>query len=150
MFQPREVDCALVGGGPTTTVIRHHPCQRLVTIKLGGQPPFALDVRGQHIDELVEALREGDSRGVPGWHRKHGERLLGVHPYQWWQHQHPGQVPMELYLILPDDEQLAVVFTASQLDGLLDALSGTAAENNSPRTDGVGTIGACAPSSVTA
>jgi hypothetical protein len=130
MFQPHEVECTLVGGGPTTTVIRHDSRRRLVTIKLGGQRPFTIAVRGDHIDELVEALREGDSRGVPGWHRKHGERLLGVHPHQWWEHQHSGQVPMELYLILPDDEQLAVVFTATQLDGLIDELSGSTAPSS--------------------
>jgi hypothetical protein len=42
-----------------------------------------------------------------------------VHPHQWWVNPHAARLPMELYLLLPDDQQLVVVFTPEEVDQLV-------------------------------
>ena len=112
----------LPDGTPVVTTVRHDRRQRMVTVRLASTPPFTIVVRGQHIDDLAEALREGDSLGVPCRHPVHGDWLLGVHPHQWWVNPHAERLPMELYLLLPDDQQIVVVFSPEQVDELAFAL----------------------------
>lgn len=127
MFAPQSIPCRLPDGTPVITTVRHDRRQRMATVRLACTPPFTFVVRGRHMDEMVEALREGDSLGVPCRHAVHGERLLGVHPHQWWVHPHAERLPMELYLMLPGDQQLVVVFTPDQVDQLTSALGLTLA-----------------------
>jgi len=122
MFAPRTVPCRLADGSSTVTTVRHDRRSRLVTIRLTEAPVFTFTVRGRHIDELVEALREGDSLGVPCRHATYGEWLLGVHPHQWWVNPRAARLPMELYLLLPEDQQVVVVFTADEAEQLTCAL----------------------------
>lgn len=124
MFAPKSVPCRLTDGSPTVTTVRHDRRSRLVTIRLTEAPAFTVTVRGQHIDELVEALREGDSLGVPCRHASYGDWLLGVHPHQWWVNPRAPRLPMELYLLLPEDQQAVVVFTADEVEELLATLVG--------------------------
>ncbi|MFC0435999.1 hypothetical protein [Kutzneria buriramensis] len=112
----------LPDGTRVVTTIRHDRRARMATIRLADIPPFTVVVRGQHLADLSEALREGDSLGVPCRHAVHGDWLLGVHPHQWWVNPHAARLPMELYLLLPDDQQLVVVFTPEEVDQLLFAL----------------------------
>lgn len=122
MFAPRSVPCRLPDGTVTVTTVRHDRRCRMVTIRLAGAFLFTISVRGRHIEELAEALREGDSLGVPCRHAEHGDWLLGVHPHQWWVNPHAERLPMELYLLLPDDQQVIVVFTPDEVDQLVFAL----------------------------
>lgn len=115
----------LPDGTPVVTTIRRDSRQRMATLRLASTPPFTVVVRGQHIDDLAEALREGDSLGVPCRHAEHGPWLLGVHPHQWWVNPHAQRPPMELYLLLPADQQIIVVFTPEQADELASALPTT-------------------------
>ncbi|QUQ62661.1 hypothetical protein [Kutzneria sp. CA-103260] len=108
----------LSDGTPVVTTIRHGRQQRVATIQLGDAAVFTVSVRGRHIDDLVEALREGDSLGVPCRHPHYGDWLLGVHPHQWWVNPRAERLPMELYLLLPADQQIVVVFTPEQVDEL--------------------------------
>jgi hypothetical protein len=112
----------LPDGAPVVTTLRPDRRSRLVTIRLAGSPVFTFSVRGRHIDDLAEALREGDSLGVPCRHATYGEWLLGVHPHQWWVNPHAERLPMELYLLLPEDQQMTVVFTPEQVDDLVGAM----------------------------
>jgi hypothetical protein len=112
----------LPDGTRVVTTVRHDRRQRMVTIRLAGAPTFTFTVRGQHIDDLAEALREGDSLGVPCRHAEHGPWLLGVHPHQWWVNPHAERLPMELYLLLPADQQMVVVFTPEEADALASAM----------------------------
>ena len=123
MFVPRSIPCRLPGGTAVVTTVRHDRRSRLVTVRLAASPLFTITVRGQHIDDLAEALREGDSLGVPCRHAEYGDWLLGVHPHQWWVNPHAERLPMELYLLLPDDQQLVVVYTAEQAEELACALA---------------------------
>jgi hypothetical protein len=106
------------------TTLRHDRRQRLVTIRLASTPPVVVAVRGRNLDDLAEALREGDSLGVPCRHPQHGDWLLGVHPHQWWVNPHAARLPMELYLLLPADQQIFVVFTPDEADQLAASLAG--------------------------
>ena len=112
----------LPDGTPGVTTVRNDRRSRAATIRLGGHKSFTVTVRGQHIDDLAEALREGDSLGVPCRHPEHGDWLLGVHPHQWWVNPQAKRLPMELYLLLPADQQMVVVFTPEQTDELTFAL----------------------------
>lgn len=116
------VPSRLPDGTRVVTTVRRDRRARMATIRLADTPPFTVTVRGQHLDDLFEALREGDSLGVPCHHAVHGDWLLGVHPHQWWVNPHAARLPMELYLLLPDDQQLVVVFTPEEVDQLLVAL----------------------------
>lgn len=116
------VPCRLPDGTRVVTTIRCDRRARLATVRLANTPPFTFIVRGQHIDDLAEALREGDSLGVPCRHPQHGDWLLGVHPHQWWVNPQAERLPMELYLLLPDDQQIIVVFTPEEVDQLTFAL----------------------------
>jgi len=115
-------------GTPVVTTIRHNGQRRMVTIRLGDTDPFTVFVRGQHIDDLVEALREGDSLGVPCRHPEYGDWLLGVHPHQWWVNPRAERLPMELYMLLPKDQQMVVVFTPEQVDELTSKIQQDGAE----------------------
>jgi hypothetical protein len=123
MFAPRSVPCRLPDGTRTVTTVRHDRRSRLVTVRLTEAPVFTFTVRGRHIDELVEALREGDSLGVPCRHATYGDWLLGVHPHQWWVNPRAARLPMELYLLLPEDQQALVVFTPDEVEQLMGTLS---------------------------
>jgi hypothetical protein len=122
MFSPVSVPCRLVDGTPTVTTIRHDRRSRQTAIRLTGAVLFTVTVRGQHLVELAEALREGDSLGVPCRHTTYGDWLLGVHPHQWWVNPHARRLPMELYLLLPEDQQAVVVFTPDEVVELMDTL----------------------------
>ncbi|MFI9381430.1 hypothetical protein [Kutzneria sp. NPDC052558] len=111
----------LTDGTPVVTTIRR-PGPRRIAVSLATTPPFTVVVRGQHIADLAEALREGDSLGVPCRHPRYGDWLLGVHPHQWWINPRAARLPMELYLLLPADQQIVVVFTPEQVDELTLAL----------------------------
>ncbi|HEY0499330.1 MAG TPA: hypothetical protein VGD48_26530 [Kutzneria sp.] len=95
----------------------------MATIRLAGAAVFTVTVRGQHLDELAEALREGDSLGVPCRHATYGDWLLGVHPHQWWVNPRAPRLPMELYLLLPEDQQAIVVFTPDEVDELMGTMA---------------------------
>jgi hypothetical protein len=123
MFAPRTVPCRLPDGTAAVTTVRHDRRSRQATIRLTGAVLFTVTVRGQHLAELAEALREGDSLGVPCRHTTYGDWLLGVHPHQWWVNPHAARLPMELYLLLPEDQQAIVVFTPDETEELLDALT---------------------------
>jgi hypothetical protein len=123
MFSPVSVSCRLVDGTPTTTTVRLDRRCRMATIRLAGTAVFTVTVRGQHLDELAEALREGDSLGVPCRHATYGDWLLGVHPHQWWVNPRAPRLPMELYLLLPEDQQAIVVFTPDEVDELMGTMA---------------------------
>jgi hypothetical protein len=112
----------LPDGTDVVTTIRRNGQQRMITLCLGATAPFTVVVRGQHIDDLAEALREGDSLGVPCRHAQYGDWLLGVHPHQWWLNPRAERLPMELYLLLPEDQQIVVVLTPAEVDELTFAL----------------------------
>jgi hypothetical protein len=122
MFSPVSIPCRLVDGTPTVTVVRHDRRVRQAVIRLTRASLFTVAVRDHHLAELAEALREGDSLGVPCRHATYGDWLLGVHPHQWWVNPAAPRLPMELYLLLPEDQQAVVVFTADEVEELLDAL----------------------------
>ena len=111
----------LPDGTPVVTTIRRNGQQLAVTLCLANTAPFTVVVRGQHLRDLAEALREGDSLGVPCRHPEYGDWVLGVHPHQWWVHPRAERLPMELYLLLPEDQQIVVVFTPAQADELASA-----------------------------
>lgn len=122
MFSRVSVPCRLVDGTPTVTTVRHDRRVRQAAIRLTRAAVFTVTVRDQHLAELAEALREGDSLGVPCRHATYGDWLLGVHPHQWWVNPAAPRLPMELYLLLPEDQQAVVVFTPDEVLELTDTL----------------------------
>jgi len=122
MFSPVSVPCRLVDGTPTVTTVLHDRRVRQAVIRLTRDRLFTVTVRDQHLAELAEALREGDSLGVPCRHSTYGDWLLGVHPHQWWVNPSARRLPMELYLLLPEDQQAVVVFTPDDALELMEAL----------------------------
>ena len=112
----------LPDGTAVVTTIRRNGQQRAVTLCLANIAPFTVVVHGRHLRDLAEALREGDSLGVPCRHPEYGDWLLGVHPHQWWVNPRAERLPMELYLLLPEDQQIVVVYTPAQADELAAAL----------------------------
>lgn len=115
----REIPCATGDGIPATTLVGPGPDDGHVVVHLAATSPFSVSLQ---VEGLIRALRDCDSVGVPCLHAQHGERLLGVNPHLWWEHLDEGPVPMELYLLLPDDQEIEVVFGVQEVAQLISAL----------------------------
>jgi hypothetical protein len=116
---PREIPCVTGDGTPATTLVGPDPDGAHVVVQLASTSPFTVSLQ---VEGLIQALRDCDSIGVPCLHAEHGERLLGVNPHLWWEHLDEGPMPMELYLLLPDDQEIEVVFTVKEVVQLISAL----------------------------
>jgi hypothetical protein len=116
----RTVPCNTDDGTLATTLLSLDRQQ--VQLYLATIEPFTVSLLPRAVDDLVDALRTGDSIGIPCVHAEHGDQLIGVNPHLWWEHLGTGRVPMELYLLLPDDVQIEVVFGTEQVNQLISAL----------------------------
>ncbi|AHH96211.1 hypothetical protein GCM10010174_44130 [Kutzneria viridogrisea] len=129
---PRGVPCTTGSGTGATTTVVPGPRDGWVTLGLAGLPEFTVSLEPRAVGALIAALREADSIGVPCQHPVHPERLLGVNPHRWWEHDCTGRPPMELYLLLPNDLQVEVVFDSEAVKALAGTLAWAAAVSGHP------------------
>jgi hypothetical protein len=118
-------------GDNATTIFDLLPDHRNVVIYPATVDTYAVTVAGPAVHMLATTASSGTACTVPAEHATHGQRLLGLRPFQpahepSWLNR-PADAPsytgpMELYLIVPGDE-IHIVYRHDRLHLLANTLT---------------------------
>jgi hypothetical protein len=110
-------------GDNATTIFDLRHDRRHVVVYPATVDTYAVTIAGPAVRMLATTASSGTACAVPAEHATHGQRLLGLRPYQsahepsWLNRPAdapPYSGPMDLYLVLPDDE-IHIVYRHDQL-----------------------------------
>lgn len=119
------------GGDAATTIFDLLSDRRHVAIYPATVDTFAVLIDHASVEILLSTLDFCDACAVPAWHSVHGDRLLGLRPFQSpheppWTNRPadapPYRGPMELYVHLPK-EKIHIVYRHDQLFALRTVLA---------------------------